>query len=267
MAGDWIKIEKATPRKREVLIIAADLSIPTDQAFGLCFRFWAWCDDNLAEGNAPSVTESLLDSLISHQGFAKSLINVGWLRVRNGSLEVPNFDRHLSQSAKNRGLTAERVAKHKRGKGNAKVTLESLPEKRREEHKDQSTRGREIPPVTLDVTKANCGQWGVASDCAEQWWLTCDARGWNDERGQPITNHLSHLKRFANSWRANESQRKSHGNDSRPNRPTVTRNVGTLDPNRPSLNATAVNAGQAGSPGGVEADGGQGLDFDGQGGW
>lgn len=126
----------------------------------------------------------------------------------------------------------------------------------------------EIPPISLEAVKANCGQYGATPECAEQWWLTCDARGWVDERGQKITNPLSHLGKFKNSWNANEAQRKkSHGNDSRPNRPPVTRNVAPLDPNRPSLNATAVNAPKAGSAGGLEADGGPGLDFDGKGGW
>lgn len=52
MAGDWIKVEKATSRKPEVLRIAAALGVHPDHAFGLCFRFWCWCDDHLKSANA-----------------------------------------------------------------------------------------------------------------------------------------------------------------------------------------------------------------------
>jgi len=113
MAGDWIKVEKATARKPEVLRIAAMLSIHPDHAFGLCIRFWSWCDDQLNKANAVGVTELLLDSVVERNGFASALLEVGWLQARNGSLTVPNFDRHLSQSAKQRALTARRVAKHR----------------------------------------------------------------------------------------------------------------------------------------------------------
>ena len=61
MAGDWIKIEKATCAKPEVLRIAASLSIPVDQALGLCVRFWCWCDDQLMDGHAPGVTNVTLN--------------------------------------------------------------------------------------------------------------------------------------------------------------------------------------------------------------
>lgn len=144
MAGDWIKIEKCTPRKTEVMSIAGDLGIHMDHAFGMCFRFWAWCDDCLSTGNAPNVTEPLLDELIGRPGFSKALIKVGWLRVRNGSLEVPNFDRHLSQTAKNRALTAQRVAAHKAGKGNAPGVTSALP--REEKSRDKGEREGADPP-------------------------------------------------------------------------------------------------------------------------
>ena len=113
MAGDWIKVEKCTARKPEVLRVADILGIHPDHAFALCVRFWFWCDDNLTTGHAPSVTNVTLDSVFGHAGLVNALIEVGWLRVREGSLEVPNFDRHLSESAKNRALSGERKRKQR----------------------------------------------------------------------------------------------------------------------------------------------------------
>jgi hypothetical protein len=136
MAGDWLKIEKATARKPEVLRIAELLSIHPDHAFGLCFRFWSWCDDQLSECNAVGVTESAVDVTVGRDGFAQSLIKVGWLLVRNGSLEIPNFDRHLSESSKKRALSAKRTQKTRSNLSrscNAASVTQALPEKRREE--------------------------------------------------------------------------------------------------------------------------------------
>jgi len=136
MAGDWIKVEKATLEKPEVLAISQTLDIHPTHAFGLCVRFWMWCDDQLSNGNARGVTRVTLDYVIGQTGMTEALIKVGWLRDRSGSLEVPHFDRHLSESAKNRALTKERVKRSKK-KGNAnavtRVTQTPLPEKRREE--------------------------------------------------------------------------------------------------------------------------------------
>jgi len=108
LSSPWIKVEKATARKPEVLKVAELLSIHPDQAFGLCVRFWFWCDDQMKDGRVDVLSNATLDTLIGHVGFANALLSVGWLRVRGSSLEVPNFDRHLSESAKNRALSTER---------------------------------------------------------------------------------------------------------------------------------------------------------------
>lgn len=113
MAGDWIKVEKCTARKPEVLRLAELLSIHPDHAFGLCVRFWFWCDDQLDSCHAQNVTNVTLDYTVGHTGFATALVEVGWLRARNGSLEVPNFDRHLSDSAKKRADSLRRKQKQR----------------------------------------------------------------------------------------------------------------------------------------------------------
>jgi len=153
MAGDWIKVEKATPAKTEVLAISEMLGIHPAHAFGLCVKFWMWCDDQLTDGNAKNVTRKTLDYVIGHDGMTDALLKVDWLRDRSGSLEVPRFDRHLSEGAKNRALTKERVRKSK-AKSNdppvKKVTQTPLLEKRREEkiEREKSTPAR--PPDSIE---------------------------------------------------------------------------------------------------------------------
>lgn len=147
MAGDWLKVEKATPRKPEVLLLSVALNIHPDHAFGVCFRFWSWCDDQVSDGKINGLSESLIDATVDRPGFAQALISIGWLKVREGSLLIPNFDRHLSHSAKTRAEAAIRKRKTRTkpvtqmSQKNVTSVTESMDknvtiEKRREEKKE-----------------------------------------------------------------------------------------------------------------------------------
>ena len=100
MAGDWIKVEKATARKIEVVKLSSILGIHPDHGFGLCIRFWQWCDDQLVDQWISGMTPDMIDITMGHVGFASALTQVGWLKDSHGILSIPHFDRHLSKSAK-----------------------------------------------------------------------------------------------------------------------------------------------------------------------
>jgi len=121
MAGEWIKMETSTPDKPEVFAIAARMGWDDpDLVVGKLFRVWRWFDQHTEKGNAPSVTPALLDRISGVTGFAEAMQSVGWLHVTKGGVDLPNFDRHCGKTAKDRALTAKRVANHKsNGKGNA----------------------------------------------------------------------------------------------------------------------------------------------------
>lgn len=138
MAGDWIKMEASTPDKPEVWEIASALDIDPDAVIGKLFRVWSWFDLQTENGNAPSVTKKLLDRKVGVTGFCDAMIQAGWMTESDDQISLPNFDRHNGKTAKNRALTAKRVAEHKRKsneEGNADSVKGSLPreEKRREE--------------------------------------------------------------------------------------------------------------------------------------
>jgi hypothetical protein len=138
MAGDWIKFELATPDKPEVWEMAARLGVDPDAVTGKLLRVWGWFDQHTKEGNAPSVTKSLLDRLVGVNGFCNSMIESGWMVEENETIYLPNFDRHNGKTAKQRALTAKRVAEHKQKsneEGNGESVTSALPreEKRREE--------------------------------------------------------------------------------------------------------------------------------------
>jgi hypothetical protein len=144
MAGEWIKVENTTPDKPEVFVIAEELQIDPDAVIGKLIRIWVWADEQTTNGNAVSVTRALLDRLAGVTGFAVAMEKAGWLRREERGLEFPNFEYHNGQTAKKRGLTAKRVASHRRKSnagGNAVSVTSALPreEKRREEDKNPPT--------------------------------------------------------------------------------------------------------------------------------
>lgn len=124
MAGNWIKVEHATPDKPEVDGMAVHLKLDHDAVVGKLLRFWIWADQQTIDGKSFAVTHSFIDRLTNCSGFALALVQVGWLNDRNGRLSLPNFDRHNGQTAKARALTTDRVKR----KRNAASVTQALPE-------------------------------------------------------------------------------------------------------------------------------------------
>lgn len=129
MAGDWIKFELTTMDKPEVCLIADLAGIDPDAVVGKLMRVWGWFDQQTENGNAPSVSKKLLDRAVGVTGFCEHMKSVGWMAEADGMISLPHFERHNGKTAKNRLLTAKRVANHKAGnaKGNARTVTSALP--------------------------------------------------------------------------------------------------------------------------------------------
>ena len=188
MAGDWIKVQTCTPDKPEVHMIAEKLGIDPDAVTGKLIRIWCWADQQTIDGNARSVTKTLLDRVTGVTGFAEMLIEVGWLMPTDVGFAFPNFDRHNGNSAKTRASVAKRVEKHRKtpvandSQCNALTVTSALPEKRREE-KSNSIEGR--APETKIPDSLNDSQCLAA---AEKWLDYLDIKGLQDKspRGNEI---------------------------------------------------------------------------------
>lgn len=124
MAGDFVMVEHATPRKPEVLRIAGALGVHPIHAFGLCVMAWMWFDEQTEDGHAKNVTPEMLDAVVGHVGFAKALAAASWLEIYTEELVVPRFDRLMGESAKKRANDNKRQRKH-RSKSATSVTDES----------------------------------------------------------------------------------------------------------------------------------------------
>lgn len=107
MAGDWIKLQHATPDKPEIHSMSNALGVTPEHVLGCIVRVWIWADQQTITGNAQGVTDVTLDRIACNAGFAQAMRNVGWLDA-NG---FPNFHRHNGETAKKRALTNKRVKK------------------------------------------------------------------------------------------------------------------------------------------------------------
>ena len=181
MAGDWIKLQKDTFDKPEVLAIASRLGIDPDAVVGKLSRVWSWFDTHTTDGNAESVTFAFVDRYVGVTGFAEQMALVGWLTQKGHTLSLPNFDYHTGETAKKRALGKNRAEKLRsnaksNAESNADSVTEALPEKRREEKKE------EYPPTPR---KRAGGQR------FEEFWLSWP----KNERKQDKAKCLDHWKR------------------------------------------------------------------------
>lgn len=148
MAGDWLKVELSLADKPEVWEIASELDIDPDAVVGKLIRVWSWFDEQTETGNAPSVTKKLLDRRVGVNGFCDAMFEAGWMHDDGQIISLPNFERHNGKTAKNRALTAKRVANHKNksnDKTNGASVKTALPREEKRRVKEHSLRSCSAP--------------------------------------------------------------------------------------------------------------------------
>lgn len=222
MAGDWIKVEHATPDKPEVAAIAEELGIDPDAVVGKLLRLWVWADQQTISGDDLRVSEPFIDRITHQPGFSLALRKVDWLQARSGSLAIPRFDRHNGQTAKARAATNRRVAGHRERDCNALSVTEALPkplpEKRREEDRKREGKSApfsepeaepEQPPAAVrlsDIPKAeevvaHGALIGVPEADCRAWHAERVSEGWADRSGLTIGNWRAFLRGWRDSRR------------------------------------------------------------------
>lgn len=120
MAGDWLKVEKATPDKPEVRHIARLCNVSPGDAFAAWFRLWCYLDTVTADGEVRFLTPADCDEFARLPGIGAALSHdhgCGWIVFHSRGATVANWDRHNGESAKQRANTQLRVAKLRRVRG------------------------------------------------------------------------------------------------------------------------------------------------------
>jgi hypothetical protein len=124
VAFDWIKMRIGLADDPAVIGIAAATGLDEFAVVGRLHAVWSWADRHTVDGNAPRVTVSWLNRYISADGFGEAMTAAGWLESNDGGIRFPNFDRHNTQTGKQRALTANRVSRH-RDKSNGNRNADS----------------------------------------------------------------------------------------------------------------------------------------------
>jgi hypothetical protein len=137
MAGDWLKMRHDLADDPAVIRLATLCGLEEDAVIGKLFRLWSWADRHSKDGQVEGLDLAWVDRLTRSEGFGTALVRVGWLVATESGLCFPRFDRHCSDTAKTRALGRNRAEAHRNAASVTPspkaVTLEALPEKRREE--------------------------------------------------------------------------------------------------------------------------------------
>lgn len=139
MALNWIKWVKGLSRRREVLAVAQALGLDRRIVACACMEVWEWADDNTTTGLVNNLTAPDIDLLVGITGFGSALCTVGWLTVRTDGIQFPRWDRHNSQSAKERSQSALRQ-KRKRERD---ATVTSRNDRNSSVTRSEKSRGEE----------------------------------------------------------------------------------------------------------------------------
>jgi hypothetical protein len=125
MAAEWIKVVTNLTEKPEVLQISDATGIDCHGVVGRLIDVWSWASRNCRNDGVTDVTAlRQINKIAGCDSFADAMVSCGWITVRERKIVFTNFDRHCSQTAKDRALSATRMAR-KRGYDNVTLALRS----------------------------------------------------------------------------------------------------------------------------------------------
>lgn len=153
MAGDWIKMRIDLMEDPAVMRMADELDVREEAVVGYCHALWSWVSRQCHADSVTGVTLASLGRRINLPGFPELMCDVGWLQYDDSGdqpvIKIPNWDRHLSQSAKKRANAASRQATKRksvtlpsRSKCDTSVTRED--ERREEKNKHTHPQAKEF---------------------------------------------------------------------------------------------------------------------------
>lgn len=129
MAGLFLKMDVDLAECEEVVLLSELTGFPVKQILGELYLFWRWVERHgaaLRGVTRLSQTVTLARVTGCDEPFVCSLIEVGWLAVRDGVFVIPNWEKRFSHTAKQRDANAERQKRYREkqscGPRNGRVT-------------------------------------------------------------------------------------------------------------------------------------------------
>jgi len=222
MAGDWIKMRLDLwdhPKVVRILSAICPQNVRNDaekcRIIGALFRTWQLFDQYTDDGILDGYTAESLNSAIGIDNWAENLQHVGWLLIREQSLEMPEFTTHNGKSAKRRSEDSKRKKdvrnlSAKRPQNVRKNADQRREEKRREEH---TNKGAAKPPVCVfpsfeEVTEYSSGRDGLVNP--REFYDYYESKGWKDKNGNAVKNWQAAFR----TWEQRAKQRQKPRNGS-----------------------------------------------------
>jgi hypothetical protein len=201
MAGDWLKIDKETPEKPEIFIIAEILGIDPEAVFTKCFKVWRWADSHTPNGQLPAATLKTIDRVAGVDGFGAAMQKTGWLKVDKSGAAVPNFDRHMGKGAKRRMADSERQRNHREAPPASRSCHDSVTPPSHESHTESVTRGgvREEEEEDEEEKNSKCAPSACEAETLPEIEFETTAEGlaqaWRFQLRSPLSkfDELRHL--------------------------------------------------------------------------
>jgi hypothetical protein len=125
MASEWIKVVTNLTEKPEIIQISDATGIDCHGVVGRLIDVWSWASRNCRNDGVTHISGMRhINKITACETFAEAMVDCGWIMVKDNQMAFVNFDRHNSQTAKDRALAALRMAK-KRGSENVTPALRS----------------------------------------------------------------------------------------------------------------------------------------------
>lgn len=109
MAGDWIKVEKATPDKSEMRGAARLCGVSVAEVFLGWFRLWTHFDAETEDGFIAGFTQADADFFARMPGLGFAFEQAGWLVFDDQGCHIQNWERHNGKSSKKRAVNNYRL--------------------------------------------------------------------------------------------------------------------------------------------------------------
>lgn len=154
MQGDWIPIRTDIHAVPEVLRLARLTGRPVDEVVGLLVRFWAWAQAHTEDGSLAGVDlEDAASGSHVPSRFLVALCEVHWLVCDpEKGLQVPNFGRWMSRSAKVRFREREKKRRQRQSGDLSRFCPDVVPNVSRCYRDKNGTTGQEKESASADST-------------------------------------------------------------------------------------------------------------------
>lgn len=140
MSREWIKMRIDLVEDPAVMFMAERLEMDERAVVGYLHSLWSWAWRQCNAGTVTHVTLRALQRVCGLDQLPALMVEVGWLELLEVDgrpvVRFPNWDRHNSQSAKQRALTQQRVDAHRTRPRNAASVTPALPDRDREEDQE-----------------------------------------------------------------------------------------------------------------------------------